>query len=305
MLFRSVDVRFDCVSVAGNKGQPLADQRAYLEAILPEVVPEIDLEPVPLRPGVEWDQDQLDRVSEAFDALLTSEEIDLTRRVLAAVNLAAMLDTVAMAAVDGEQLDVLLAAALAKLLDALPNDGLQRLRPPRGVRAMFRQTLGLYGRIDRISSRVPTGERLRQALALASGRGLVPKLRPEWPEVTFDQLEGEWGLPDGDAAATLVRFYRVKLAAQSFCGAGFFGADYLPGVLALWLTYPVTLWIARLYAAGDGRQAVTDADVQLALQVVDHRHGRTPQQALPGERSRTRALCDRDILRALAIWYGT
>lgn len=300
-----VDVRFDCVSVAGNKGEPLSAQRAYLESVLPEVVPEIDLEPVPLRPGVEWSQGQLDRVSEAFDTLITADEVDLTRRVIGAVNLAVMLDTAAMAAVDEDQLDVLLAAAIAKLLDALPQDPLQRLRPPRGVRTMFRQTLGLYGRIDRISRRVPTGERLRQALALASGRGLVPKLRPEWPDVPFDRIEGEWGVPDGDAAATLVRFYRVKLAAQSFCGAGFFGEDYLPGVLALWLTYPVTLWMARLYAAGDGRQVVTDADVQLALQVVDHRHGRTPQQALPGERSRTRALCNRDILRALVVWYGS
>jgi len=300
-----VDVRFDCVSVAGNKGVPLSDQRAYLEAVLPEVVPEIDLEPVPLRPGVDWGQSQLDRVSEALDTLMTSDELDITRRVIAAVNLAAVLDNPAMAAVDDDQLDLLLAAAIAKLLDTMPNDGLQRLRPPRGVRAMFRQTIGLYGRIDRISRRVPTGERLRQALALASGRGGVPALRPEWPAVAFEQLEGAWGIPDGDAAATLVRFYRVKLAAQSFCGAGFFGADYLPGVLALWLTYPVILWMARLYAVGDGRQEVTDADVQLALQVVDHRHGRTPQQALPGEQSRLRALSDRDLLRALVVWYGT
>jgi lysine-N-methylase len=300
-----VDLRFDCHRVAASVGTPISGQRAYLEQMLPLIVPAVDLDPPAFRSGVEWPQKRLDRLTEAFGVLLGEERLNLTQRLAGVVNLVAALDNPKLESINDAELDALLAHALAKIIEAQAADPLHRRRLPGGMRTLFRQQLGLYGRVDRIHEPVPWTVRMRQAQGLAWGRGLVPALRQGWPKVRFRELEGPWGVPDAECAEAILRYLRVKLDSQAFCGLGFFGYDYLPGLNMLWLTFPAILWFARFFARGDGRDRLAPGDVHRALQVVDHRHGRTPQMALPGERKRARVLCEREVLRGLVVWYGT
>lgn len=304
-----LDLRFDCLSVAANHGRPLPAHTADAQSYILKVIPALDLDPVPFRlEGTDDDapeQAWLDRITAAFERLLLTPDLSLTRKLTAAVNLAAALDSESVAQLEAQRLEDLLVTAVPAALRVAEQDPLLRRRLARGLLTTFRQWLGVYGRVDRLAELPTPYERLRQALALAWGRGRVPKLRADWPDVRFPDLEGEWGEPSPEAGETLLRFYRLKLRAQAFCGLGFFGYPYLPGLRALWLTYPVILWFARMFAAGEGRRTLTDRDVQLGLRVTDHRHGRSAQMALPGERARVAMLTDREVLRALILAYGT
>jgi Fe-S-cluster containining protein len=300
-----VDLRFECHRVAANLGEPIAAQRAYLEAMLPLIVPRLDPEPTPLMTGVSWPQSRLDRITEAMLTLLLDEELNVTQRVCACINLTAALHHPSLMEKDAAGLDALLARALAMVSEAAARDPLHRARLGSGPRTMFRHQIALYGRVDRLAEPTPWTRRLRQALAMTWGRGRVPSLRRDWPRVRFADLEGAWGVPDAACAEPLVRFLHVKLQSQAFCGLGFFGYLYLSGLEALWITYPAILWFARFFARGAGRESLEAEDVHQALRVVDHRHGRSEQMALPGEQARLRALCEREVLRALAVWYGT
>lgn len=300
-----VDLHFDCSSVAANLGRPLAAQGDELRAILPEVIATDRFAPVPLRPGVEWTQMRLDRLTAAFEAILTAPDLELTRRLAGLVNLTHVLNNPGLAGLRPDETDTLLTAATARIVEALAADPLHRRRLPAGLRLMFRQHLGLYGRQDRLVAGPGWAQRVPHVLRLLSGHARVPRLRPDWPDVRFRELEGSWGPLPAEVEAVFERYYRVKVQAQSFCGQSFHGADYLSGALALWLTYPILCWLARLYARAEGRRELTVEDAQKALRVADHRHGRTLQQRQPADLKRAEALCTREVLRALIIAYGS
>jgi lysine-N-methylase len=300
-----LDLRFDCPSVAVNQGRPLAAQRAEIAALVGSALTVTRLDPVPVRAELTWPQEALDQVTAIVESLLSQDGLCLTGRIAAAVNLVAGLDTPRLSEITADEVQPLLATTLVAVSRMAQQDPLHRRRLPSGVRTMFRQLLGLYGRVDRLAQPVSPWTRSRQAAALAWGRGRVPALRGDWPRVRFAALEGAWGPLDAEVEAVFTRFYRLKLGAQAFCGVGFFGYPYLAGLQALWLTYPALLWCARLFAAGDGRHELRASDAERALQVIDHRHGRSPQMALPGEQRRLAALCERETLRALIVAYGT
>jgi hypothetical protein len=123
--------------------------------------------------------------------------------------------------------------------------------------------------------------------------------------VEFAALEEAAGIPEGEAAAALERYYRMRLSSMGFFGRLFYGRPYLDGMGALLLTYPLTLWFARLYAAGRGLATPDLAAIERGIQVVNHQYGFSPYLDLPSERFRWRYLTDRTHLRNLVIWYGS
>jgi lysine-N-methylase len=301
-----IDLRFDCPAAAENDGRPLSTHRGALTELLAQAAPaEMREAPAPpLLDGVELDWPRLQRVTRAFEELLRLDRLNLTQRLACCVNLAAALDNPRLRGVEEKQLDELLAKASAKVIE-MGEDELPREPPAVPVQAMFRQLLTVYGRRDRANAKESVWERLKMSLSMARGRGTVPPLRPDFPAVSFADLEITFDVPDGEAAQALVRYYRMRLWSMSFCGRAFYGRSYLDGLSALWLTYPIILWFARLFAAGEGKAALERAHVERALAIVDHQHGRTPLLNVRAERFRQANLCERGTLRSLVIWYGT
>jgi len=301
------DLRFDCPAAAENDGRPLSAHRGALSALLAQALPAgmREIPAPPLLHGVEFDWARLQRITRAFEALLQHDRLNLTQRMACCVNLAAALDNPRLRDIDAKQLDELLTKASEKVIEAAGQDELPRVPPAPATGAMFRQLLTVYGRRDRANAKEGLWARLKASLAMARGRGTAPPLRPELPPVPFADLEVSFGVPDGDAADALVRYYRMRLWSMSFCGRAFYGRPYLDGLNALWLTYPIILWFARLFAAGEGMEAPDRGCVERALAIVDHQHGRTPLLDVRAERFRQANLCERSTLRSLVIWYGT
>jgi hypothetical protein len=63
-------------------------------------------------------------------------------------------------------------------------------------------------------------------------------------------------------------------------------------------------WLARLFAAGEGRDSIGPADVRRALARVDRHAGRAPWLGSASERLRLRYLQQDDGLRRLLTTYA-
>ena len=69
------------------------------------------------------------------------------------------------------------------------------------------------------------------------------------------------------------------------------------------LVVPVTLYLARWLAAGQGRTRLRDDDVRSALAMADHHHGYSPVLGGASARKRVRLLAQGDLPK-LCVWYA-
>ncbi|MGO8671543.1 MAG: YkgJ family cysteine cluster protein [Capsulimonadaceae bacterium] len=302
-----VDVRFDCPATSGNLGRPIADHRKDLQKLMGDAVPEdgAGTPDWPLFEGVRMGWPALRRVTETFERVLLDVSLDITRRVTACVNLAALLSDRRVAALREDDLDTFLDEVAGKVQEAAIQDPLTR-EPLHGAEAKsFRQLVSLYARIDQVGERSRTLDRLKSSFAMLRGSGAVPRLREGFPTVDFAGIEAPRGVPAGAAAQSIERYLHVHLAGMGFFGPSFYRRSYLAGIGSLLLTFPLACWFARAYAVEGGMEALDQSCVERALMIVDHQHGTTPLLNIPTERVRTRMLSDRAVLRSLVIWYGT
>lgn len=301
------DIRYDCPEVANNRGKPITTYRSYLKSLLLNLVSENSASnPAPpffRKVSMNWEQ--LCRITETFERVIMTESLDITRRIVACVNLAALLHKPQIAALEGPVLNAFLEKVTAKLIAGVADDPLARVAPLRFTRLLFRQILVIYTREDRVGQHSPLGQRLITMLRMVIGSGTIPSLRQDLPTVSFADLEQTFCLPSPEVSAILTRFFRMRLNSMGFFGKNFYGRSYLDGINALFLTYPIIHWIARAYAAADDLDAPDANCITKALQIMAHQHGATPVLDIPSERIRTRFLCERSHLRSLVVWYGS
>ncbi len=297
-----VDLRFDCPSVAGSRGRELPQHVGELKQLLAQAVPTKGFRPsttARLAVGVDVAWAVVRQVTQALETVLDDISLSMVQRVLTVSAVAAMLpalplDQVAAGSVP-EMMTVLIASCMAEALS--PDSAVAP--PTRMVRLLFRQMVGLYGRADRLSQPPRVGARLAASLRLAVGRGLFPRIRPDFPAVSFAAVEATAADLDQHGSEAVSRYYRTKLNSLGFFGPGFYGETYQGGLAALCLTYPILLWYARLFAAGEGLAAPDEAAVVRAIQVVDRNHGRTPLLDTRTERARRQQLSGFEVLRSL------
>jgi lysine-N-methylase len=300
-----VDIRFDCIATATNHGRPITEHRADLLKLLKDVVPEsaTKLAVPPLHGSGQLTWEQLARITESFERILLDVSIDITRRVAACVNLAAILRQPGV--LDGQKLHDVMDAATSEVQQDAAEFPLVREAPKETGRMALRQLAGIYSRYDRVGEKAQMAWRLKTAITMLHGRGMVPRLRDDFPSVSFASLEESTGAPNGDAAAALERYLHVHLSGMGFFGLPFYNRSYLDGMDGLLLTYPMICWFARIFAVGEGLTTLNKECVERAIMIVDHQHGITPLLDIPTERSRMKFLCEPGMLRSLIAWYGS
>lgn len=301
-----VDVRFDCPATAANRGRPITAHRPELLELVKQAVPEqASALPVPpLYDDVQLTWTQLCRITATFERVLLDVSLDLTRRIMACVNLVDILRHPRTAQA-GRKLDDFLDGAAAEVQEAAVHETMRRIAPSGPQRMAFRQLLGVYGRMDQVGQKAQVGRRLNVSLRMLAGKGRVPPIREGFPPVAFAAIENARGIPVGGAAQALERYLHVHLVSMGFFGRSFYQRSYLDGMNALLLTYPLVCWLARAFAVSDGLPEPDAACVERALMLVDHQHGITPLLDIPSERFRARFLSERSVLRSLTLWYGS
>ncbi|BDI32434.1 hypothetical protein CCAX7_44850 [Capsulimonas corticalis] len=302
-----VDVRFDCPATAKNLGRPITAHRADLQKLIKPALPEdaAALPAPPLYGRVHLSWSQLARITETFERVLLDVSLDITRRITACVNLAAVLRHPRIVKLTEEEFEEFLDDVAAEVQSTAAADTLRRKSPTGPEHIAFRQLAGLYGRYDRVGEKAHLTQRLSVSLAMLSGKGAVPAVRAGFPEVEFQAMERETGVPTPEAAQVLERYLHTHLSSMGFFGPAFYGRSYLDGISALLLTYPLICWYARAYAASEDLPAPTASCIERALMIVDHQHGASPLLDIPTERFRTNMLTERGALRTLVIWYGS
>lgn len=302
-----VDLRCDCPAIPANYGASLSDHREYLREILPLVVPEkaANQPPAPLMGTVQLSWSKIERITNTFVRLIRYQPLDFTTRMVACANVAALLHNPRIATLNEEKLVELLQAVFVKVTIALADAPASRLAPSFIENLAFRQLVGIYAREDRQGTRGMLAHRLQASLRMIFAQGKVPPLHPGFPAVAFADIEHPIGTLSAELTEPFERLYRLHLESQGFFGPGYYGYNYLHGLNALLLTYPITLWFARVYAVARGLQIPDHPAIEQAITVASHQHGILSAFNMPTERYRFRFLSERNTLRRLMLWYGS
>jgi hypothetical protein len=132
------------------------------------------------------------------------------------------------------------------------------------------------------------------------GRGALPRVHPEFPAATFEQLNQPLGLMDGSLYQPLARYFETSAASYQYALGDRGGWPIIESYRQLALLYPLGLWLLRWATAG--RTPVIN-DVYEIITTLERAQGYAPLAGLQ-QRSRLQTLARLSDLTRLVIWYG-
>lgn len=317
----TTSLRFSCPSAVRNVGTPLDDQRQELQGLCDLVVAgkETKVAPPAVHSGATVAWDDVNRFIEALDESMQDDSVNFTVRLLRTLEWMDLVEQSQFDTVKGAKLQDYLSLLLDASRKAQPDNDLPLLRPSRLGRTMFRQLAAQMARHD--TDELARGglkmrlRLLRAVLGFSSGWGKVPPLDDptsvvtafgEVPQgqVTFSQLESEYGGRQQDIDALFERYFRVKIQGVHFCGVAAYDLSVVDGFRSLALMYPVTMWLARWRAARQGHSTLSLSDVQAALATADHNFAYSPALGTHSAKNRIRQLAKMNQISALCGWYS-
>jgi lysine-N-methylase len=303
-----VGMHFSCPSAAANRGRPVVDAEkdlAKLSRLLEQHVGRSGASAPPplLRAGQQLSWPDVCRVVQVLVEIVQDRNDRLERRLRKCL---------AVARVCGQtQFDSLQGNKLTKYLQAVRNTVETEvarepadLPPPDPLfgRVLFRVFLAIFARRDRDVYRA-SGVRKRLGRVIdgwrfARGRGRVPRVNEFLPEISFEEIERDTGMPL-EMDETLERYYVVKLSSLQFCGPPNFDLSLLAGLESLVLTLPMILWLRRAFTDVSPVNAV-----QQATQLVDDHFGGNPMLGFSHIQYLMHILAQRGELEKLVAWYS-
>ncbi|MGQ9651168.1 MAG: YkgJ family cysteine cluster protein [Phycisphaerae bacterium] len=308
-----VDLRFDCPSVAANKGRPLSAHTAEIASLAAEIGARPMAHPPSWRDQRSLTAREFTCMAAAFDGLLRRESLPIRLRLLAGCRLLDLVYGLEIMRVRDDrfaELMTLLADAAFEEVAKVPPGPPSAATPARAGK-LFRQwvflhslsedpqhrALGLAGRWMR------SWRRYKESRRFLAGSGPIPACRSECPSARFEDLN-RIGPAADEALEPIWRSMRVKLEAHAFSGPAYFGYDPLAGLTALWLMPAVVGWFARLEAFAKGLPALTPEALISGLRQVNHTFGVSPVFGRMSERFRLRALARPGIPASILAEYG-
>ncbi len=305
-----VSLRYSCPSVVGNRGTPVSQQSSALkrlaEAVIPAGAEKIPPPRLTADDRVDW-PDFLAFV-EALDHTLADPTAPLVVRLVRAVTWTTLVGQSAFEKLRGSRIRELIGLLMEAARVDLPALPQQIDQPSPMGRLYFRTLVAQYARKDTVTD-LSGGlwgrwRLFRAILTFTRGTGDVPPLQERFRSVPFASLEKPFGPLEPEADEILTRYFRVKIQGLHFCGRAYYDVPFAEGFHSLALMLPVTLWLARWLAVGDGRERLSIDDISTALAVADHHHGYSPALGQAAARSRVRSLAETMDLTRLCLWYS-
>jgi lysine-N-methylase len=310
-----VGLRFACPSAAANRGQRADGHLDGIRAQVAELVVREELGDRPASPTelgltpprlqalqrVGWAE--IESLIDALLSIIRNPRDPMECRIRKCLALSRLCRQSRFDNIKGGRLKEFLSVLTASLDADTPRDP-AFLPPPGWIgRILFRQALAIYTRKDQGRKR-GLSRKGRIALFLAAcrfvwGRGPVPKLHAAMPDGEFERLEEPAGPLPSEAEQVLERFYAVKIEAMQFCGRTNYQFGFWEGLESLALTYPVAMWLRRLY----GHVPPVEAMHQ-ALSVLDDHFGFNKVLGTLRQRMSFRILARGGELDRLVAWYS-
>jgi lysine-N-methylase len=307
-----VGMRYACPSAAGNKGRALPEHNKELAEFAARLAEREGLTPQPdgsltRPPRLQGSQclawPDLLRFVQALLAILRNSHDPMERRLRKCLAFAAELRRAKVDRLQGSQLGELLDVLRAAVDATTPADPAS-VAPPGWIgRILFRQAAALYTRKDHGPNRGVAGQGrialIRAAWHFTRGRGAIPRMHLGLPETTFEQAEAPAGPLPAAAEEVLERYYTMKVGSLQFCGPASFGLPFWEGFESLALTFPILMWVARMYRGQTREAAITSA-----LSIVDDHFGFNRVLATARQRLSFRILAWTGELTRLIAWYS-
>jgi lysine-N-methylase len=305
----TVSLRYSCPSVVKNAGRPVSQQQADLRRIADAVVPEgASTTPAPaINPRDRLDWPDFHRFVDALDETLAPSTLPLIDRLLQAYAWVSLVEQSTFAKLKGDRIREFLELVRGVAVDEATQLKQQASEPTSVGRLYFRLLVAQYARKDTVADLsgglMGRWRLLRAVWKFSRGTGDIPPLQDAFRPVPFDSLESSFGGLTPDQEEIFTRYFRVKIQGLHFCGPAYYDVPFVEGFHSLLLMLPVTMWIARWLAVGDGRHNVTTDDVGQALAIADHHHGYSPALGQSAARSRVRSLVATGDLPRLLLRY--
>lgn len=321
----TTSLRFSCPSVVQNLGQPVAQQRAFVEQLAKQIVPaNYVAPPAPdLFAGLKLDWPDVTRVQAFLERGLADRRVGIATRIMRILTWLELLERAQADALHDTRLGELLTLLHEASVRAQPDDDLPLVRPSGLGRVMFRQ---LIAQLLRHDTDATARKGLRGRIAMLTngirftlGLGRVPQLAdPVSVEVAFgmaskdssvrtprfNQLEAVFEGRNPEFDELFSRYMLVKVQGLHFCGKAFYDMPIIDGFRSLALMYPAILWVARFRASREGRSRLVLQDVQAAMATLDHSFGYSPALGLQASRHRVSQLSKLQQITALCGWYS-
>jgi lysine-N-methylase len=298
-------IRRACPSAAADRGRPVAEQLDFAKKLARERgLTDQKVEPPPIKPGESRAWPATRKVLSAIQRLTADERFPPVRRLAHMLVFCRLLDRAKTKPLDdaklGELVDVLEAAVPDEVGDLFSTR-----RPPQAAAAvLFRQIAAEYVRLHpRYHVRPSWSTRLGLAWAafkMIRGRGALPRLHPQFPAATFEQLEAPLGRMDAGLYLPFARLVETSAESWSYALAGRSGWSIVESAAQLAITYPVGLWLLRWASAG--REPMLE-DVFDIVTALDRGQGYGPLSGAK-QRQRLRVLLSLDEFPRLVAWYG-
>lgn len=305
----TVSLRFSCPSVVKNAGRPVSQQQADVRRIADEVVPAGALTMAAPAINAHDRVDWLDfhRFTDALDATLAQPGVPLVERILQAHVWTSLVGQSKFAKLKGDRtrdfLELVCEASRDEAI--LLRDQTTEVTPVG--RLYFRLLVAQYARKDTAADLsgglVGRWRLLRAIWKFSRGAGDVPPLQEVFRPVPFESLERSFGGLTAEQDEIFTRYFRVKIQGLHFCGPAYYDVPFVEGFQSLALMLPVTLWIARWLAVGDGRTELTTDDIARALAIADHHHGYSAALGQTASRRRVLLLAEAGDLPRLVLRY--
>jgi lysine-N-methylase len=308
-----VGLRYACPSAAANKGRALPEHNAALQVFAAGLAEREGLKPQPdgslTAPPLLDGQQRLDwpellRLVDTLLSLLKNRRDPVELRLRKCLTLAAEMRKAKLGTLKGAQLGELL--EIMRGLANTETPTAKSLPPPGWVgRILFRQAVALYTRKDRGPNRGAVQRRGRLALLgaawqFARGKGLIPPVHKALPAATFEQIEEPRGPLSAEAEQILERYYVIKVGSLQFCGGGTnVRLSFWEGLESLVLTYPILMWVTRMYRDRSREEALLQA-----LSIVDDSFGFNRILTTTRQRVSFQILARTGELARLIAWYS-
>jgi lysine-N-methylase len=314
----NLGLRMACPSATDNKGGPLADHlreaREFATALEAGAAKGVEgAAPPPLYGSQVVPWSDVGRIAAAVSRLLDDPADPFERRWRKVLFVVSMLRKATFDG-GGDKKKVITGDRLSEMFQVLgqaaddeePKTAAEVKEPGWTGRTVFRQLVAVYARKDhgaeKGSALSGPVSRFWSAVRFAAGRGRVPKLHAALPDAaSFAAANTPFGALGDAANSLLARWHRVKVESLQFCGSPNFGLAVWEGLESLALTYPVTMWLARVLVAGG---QTPDAAVTRAVRMVDDNFGFNPLLGSVRQKTALRMLATRGELPRLVGWYG-
>ncbi len=296
----SVLVRMDCPAVLEDHGPAITEQRQEIEKLVQELHFGSGFTPEQLK-GME--RHAVEELCSKFQEILDDDALGMADCMRSMMHLARRAEALGGFFLSDRST---MAEVYPSLLSNIKADVSEMTRYGLGglAKSLFRQFMSYYCRRDEEILHTGIGSRLRQTWNIARlcmGVGNLASFGYEFPDIPlrrarlFDRSANE-ARPEIPIArqreiwATYRRFLSVRLECFQFFGVAYYGTDIFSGLIALFLTYPLVLAFARIWAAARGDKCIAAEDVKHAIGAMDHCHGRSPALKFKSIRSRERML---------------